>query len=74
MNPIEIYAKGLVCCSVCASKGLSKGQIEEMVNEENPTGIDSEWKISKDKEFTSGEPMPSQCEHFPDRIHYLLNC
>lgn len=71
---ITIYAKGLVACSVCAPENVTREAIERYVNEHNPTGIESKWKISKDKKFASGEPMPNKCETARDRLHYLLNC
>jgi hypothetical protein len=70
---ITIYAKGLVHCSVCCPKELTREEIEAHVNMENPTGIDSKWKIS-DEAFASGEANPSVCEKNANRLHYLLVC
>lgn len=72
-NKIEIYAKGLVHCSVCAEKYLSYDAIEKYVNEVNPTGITSAWKISQES-FGDGTKNPSFCPDDPKRKHYLLVC
>lgn len=68
-----IYSKGLVACSVCAPKELPKTYIEEDVNSQLPTGIDSKWTISKE-DFQTGEKNPHECEKDPKKLHYLLNC
>jgi len=74
MGDFHIYAKGLVCMSVCTSLTDPK-EIEERANKENPTGISSKWKISKDKKFVDGIPHPCPCDQNPKtHKHYLLNC
>lgn len=70
----KIYSKGPVSMSVCASKELSKEEVEKRANEENPTGIESNWKTSENK-FESGEDNPCLCNTSPKtHLHYLLNC
>ena len=71
-----VYASGLPVCSVCIPEDMPEDRMEELTNKQNPTGVDSKWKVSKDKEFVSGEPMPNKCEKYPQekRLHYLLNC
>jgi hypothetical protein len=67
------YSVGLVSASVCTN--LSLKEANQRLNEEHPTGIDSEWSLSKDKTFASGEPNPCQCEQHPEtNKHYLFNC
>lgn len=53
-DKIYIYSSGIVSCSVCADKSLTRKEIENHVNLVNPTGVQSSWKISKDKKFHTG--------------------
>ncbi len=69
-----IYSSGVVCASVCAPKEMPVTEIEEDVNLQLPTGIDSKWKISKDATFKTGEKNPHECEKDEKKLHYLLNC
>lgn len=72
---LDIYSSALVYCSVCADKNMLPAEIEERVNSENPTGIESRWHISENKTFTDGNKNPTPCNKYPDtKIHYLLNC
>ena len=73
IKEINIYGKGLIACSVCVIKGTNKKEIEKVVNDENPTGIDSKWKIHKGN-FVEGEKNPHDCEKDKNREHYLLTC
>lgn len=73
MEEIIIYARGLVCCSVCCPLELSKEEIEKYVNSQNPTGIESKWTISQN-DFIDGSKNPHQCETTSKKLHYLLNC
>jgi hypothetical protein len=74
MDTIEIYASGILYCSVCAPKRLAVRTVERVVNELNPTLITTKWKVSKDKTFKTGETNPCICENYPDRLHYLMEC
>ena len=74
MSDIEIYARGLVCCSVCAPADMPKDEIKAQVNKENPTGIESQWDFSEDPTFKGGEPNPAPCNRGLGRLHYLMNC
>jgi len=69
----NIYASGFVCMSVCASKEMSREEVETRANSENPTGI-SPWRISEDTTFKGGEPMPCVCDADETCQHWLLNC
>lgn len=72
---IIIYSQGIIAMSICADNSVSVKEIEVFANTENPTGIDSKWKLSEDKTFKSGESNPCKCDKFPNtRKHYLLNC
>jgi len=72
-NDIIIYAKGLVHCSICVPSDYSPDDVESGVNLENPTGIDSQWKIDKEN-FKDGTKNPSKCEQNTRRQHYLMVC
>lgn len=74
-SPVIIYANGLCCCSVCAPIKYTAEMVEQEVNKINPTGIDSKWFVSKDKEFNSGQPNPCPCnDPGSGRQHWLMNC
>jgi len=71
---LEIYANGIVHCSVCTNV-RSRKRIEELVNQKNPTGISSHWQISKSKIFSGGILNPCPCEKYPEtHKHYLMEC
>lgn len=70
---IDIYSKGLIHCSICAPKKTTKKDIEYAVNFMNPTGVDSQWHVSRSN-FISGELNPSPCERDKGRVHYLMLC
>jgi hypothetical protein len=75
MSEIEIYSQGPVACSVCAPKEMERGEVERLVNLENPTGIESRWHISDDTHFASGHSHPGPCpDNTLTRTHYLLTC
>ena len=70
-----VYASGLVCNSVCVPEDMPTEKIEELTNNQNPSGV-TPWKISEDKTFADGNPQPNKCDKYPQekRLHYLLNC
>jgi hypothetical protein len=73
-NELQIYNNGFVHCSVCTNVSTLK-EIERLVNMKNPTGIDSKWSISKDKNFLNGPSNPCPCEDKPKtHKHYLMEC
>ena len=73
MGKVEIYADGIVSCSVCAGKELSREEVAGEVNRMNPTGIGSQWGVAED-DFASGEKNGKECENDKTRKHYLLHC
>lgn len=73
-NYIQVYSQGTCCMSICAPKGATIKDIEIFANQYSPTGIASKWKISEDKTFARGEPMPCVCSYNENKMHYLLNC
>lgn len=72
ITDFEVYSLGIVSASVCTS--LSIEAATERMNKFHPTGIRSEWKLSKNKTFASGPPMPCQCPDHETHKHYLFNC
>lgn len=71
---IKVYSYGLIHCSVCVPKGLTKQQIEDAVNSTHPTGISSRWEVSNDATFKTGQSNPCICEQDSERLHYLMVC
>jgi hypothetical protein len=75
MDKVIVYLSGITSCSVCVEGKMSINDIENEVNIVNPTGINSKWKISKDKTFSDGKHTnPCTCDQYKTRKHYLLNC
>lgn len=71
---LVIYSNGVVHCSVCTNV-KDKKRVEELVNQKNPTGISSHWKISENKTFATGESNPCRCDTKPEtHVHYLMEC
>lgn len=68
----EPYAVGLCHASVCTS--LSVEEATRLLNRNNPTGIESQWKLSDDKNFKSGEANGFDCPDHPGNKHYLFVC
>lgn len=73
MKKVEVYANGIVSCSVCADSEMSKEEVSDEVNRMNPTGISPQWAVTED-DFASGEKNGKECEHDKLRKHYLLHC
>lgn len=73
MTDVNVYAGGVVCCSVCVPREMPREQVETEVSEENPTGLDHGWKIS-DEPFSDEQPNPHPCERDAERLHYLMVC
>jgi hypothetical protein len=73
LKDFAVFSEGLCICSVCTS--LTVDEMLERVNAENPTGIESQWEISGDETFKTGEPNPCPCNVNPlSHKHYLLEC
>lgn len=68
------YSVGLVAASVCTS--LSLKEATRRLNMLHPTGIDSQWRKSKDKTFKDGiTANGASCPDYPKtHKHYLFNC
>jgi hypothetical protein len=73
MKDFEAYSIGICNASVCSS--LTLEEITKRLNERYPTGIASQWTLSEDKQFHSGQPHPCPCEENPEtHMHYLFHC
>ncbi len=72
---VILYAVGLLSCSACAPAALTPEEVTALVNQENPTGVDSPWQVSTEPSFTTGQPNPCPCNRSPStRMHYLMEC
>lgn len=71
---VMVYSSGLVACSVCAPSRLTIDEVEAAVNRVNPTGIESQWRVSSDPTFAGGGEQPGPCEQSSGNIHYLMEC
>ena len=69
----EAYSIGICHASVCSS--LTLEETEKQLNQEYPTGIQSQWKLSEDTNFQTGQSNPCPCEQHPKtHKHYLFDC
>lgn len=71
---IDIYALGLMALSVCAPSDMGIADVTRAVNEQEPTGIATDWQPDPAPAFKHGEPNPSPCERNSARTHYLYQC
>lgn len=72
-NEFEAYGMGIVHASVCTS--LSVEEATKRLNEQYPTGIQSQWELSKNEHFSCGEHKNGcDCPDHPDNKHYLFSC
>lgn len=70
---VEVYSVGLCFASACASIDTTREEVEETVNWQHPTGLESRWRIH-DGCFASGDPNPNPCESDNTKQHWLLSC
>lgn len=74
-DELHIYAVSLLCMSVCVPADMDTEEIERRANRQNMCGLAGGWRISKDRSFRTGEPMPGPCDEHPaTRQHWLLEC
>lgn len=71
---VWVYSKGVVHCSVCIPMDMPMEEVVAKVNRLHPTGIDSQWELSTDLKFATGEPNPCECPDEKGRIHRLMVC
>lgn len=46
----EVIRAGLLEIQVCVPKTFTDEQVEEFTNEDNPTGLESRWRIQREVE------------------------
>lgn len=68
---VNVYSIGILACSVCAPPEMTREEVEKAVNAMNPTGVDSQWRVS-DEPFRTGEPNPLDVDGCGR--HWLLVC
>lgn len=69
----EAYSVSICYASVCTS--LSAKEAARRLNQEHPTGTQTQWQLSDDRNFRSGEANPHPCEMYPaTHKHYLFEC
>ena len=71
MTDFTLYSWSLFYASVCTS--LAPDEAKQRLNNELPTGIDSEWSLAVEP-FATGEPNPCQCPDAYTHKHYLFAC
>lgn len=73
-EPMVVRAS-LLWVQVCAPKSWTKGQIEEWVNKEHPTGISSQWEQTTPAHAAEhGYPHCAQCVEHKSHHHVVLVC
>lgn len=74
MPDIDIYARGLVHCYVCAPADMPIEEVVALTNYLNPTGIKSRWHKSTEN-FKTGEENGYACKcEGKDTRHWLMVC
>jgi hypothetical protein len=68
----DFYAYSVGICNASVYMCLSDEEAIKRLNEEQPTGISSQWVLSDSPTFGKGEPHPSPCEHAPETHRHLL--
>ena len=73
MREVEILKSTLIYCQVCADKSVPLARVTDFVNRVNPTGIDSNWKVTHTN-LAGDDTQPVDCASDSARRHYLFNC
>ena len=67
------YKVGICNASICTSLPIEEAL--ERLNEQHLTGIASQWVLSEDEHFATGQTNPCPCNENPDtHKHYLCGC
>ena len=72
MADFEVYSVGPCYASVCTN--LSDEVATLRLNLNHPTGISSQWRMSKEKSFQGGLTNPSPCPDHAGNRHILFSC
>ena len=70
---VEVYASGMIYCSVCADETLSGKDVAARVEATSPAGTEYGWEVAEE-DFRTGEENPHPCEDAEGRRHWLLIC
>lgn len=71
----QVTRAGLLGMQVCVPKDWTDDQVEGFANSENPTGIESKWRIRrKGDEALAGCDERVQCEQLESHCHVMLDC
>lgn len=71
-DSFEAYRVGLIMASACTS--LDDKEATKLMNQEHPTGISSQWEVSKDEKFSTGQSNPCECPDKSTHRHVLFEC
>lgn len=71
---VVVYKSGLFSCSACAPAAMTSTDVEAQVRMTHLCGTERGWRISEDKKFSGGQPVPCSCDTYYDRKHWLLDC
>lgn len=71
-HEFEALSVGVAYASVCTC--LTTDEAAKRLNVEYPTGIKSQWELSKDPTFAGGQPNGVDCPDHKGNKHYLFNC
>lgn len=70
-----VTRKGLLDMQVCVPRDWTDEQAEEFANQQNPTGIESKWRMKhEDDETLSGCAERVQCAECDSHVHIMLSC
>lgn len=70
----EVIRAGLLEIQVCVPKTFTDEQVEEFTNEDNPTGLESRWRIQREVEDNPTYQIRCQCSQKEDHCHLVLIC
>jgi hypothetical protein len=73
-NP-EVTRRGALDMQVCVPKDWTNEQVKAFADAENPSGLDSGWKIRREgDEALAGCAERVPCQQRCDCVHIMLDC
>ena len=69
---VVVYRIGPIYASVCTK--LDDEATTSFLNEYEPSGISTDWAVSEDEHFHTGQTNPCECHDDPERRHVLFSC
>lgn len=71
----EITRRGLLDMQVCVPARFTDEQVEQFANDNNPTGIESQWSIRREGDpHLAGAAERVPCEQRAGCVHIMLDC